>query len=228
MIYLCGTLIEEAKDEKLLGVKIDKHLNWDNHIDFLIRKLNSRICLLKRAKTYLNHRLRNLLYNALIRPLFEYCCTVWGNTKNENLLRLLRVQKRCARLILDSFSDNSVELFSKLGWLPIDEVIRIRKFCLIHKIVNGRCPQYFKDYISYVNDKHRHNTRASTNNNLFIPLSRTNSGLCTFYASANRLWNTLDDGTRSISTLRNLKKYISNKYVANNSKLDHFTIHRTF
>ena len=143
-LSLCGTPIEEAKDEKLLGVKIDKHLNWDNHIDFLIDKLNSRICLLKRATTYLNHRLRNLLYNALIRPLFEYCCTVWGSSKNENLLRLLRVQKRRARLILDaSFSDNSVEVFSKLGWLPIDDVIRIRKLCLMHKTVNGCCPQYY-------------------------------------------------------------------------------------
>ena len=130
-LSLCGTPIEEAKDEKLLGVNIDKHLNWDNHIDFLIDKLNSRICLLKRAKTYLNYRLRNLLYNALIRPLFEYCCTVWGNTKNEYLLRLLRVQKRCARIILDaSYSDNSIELFSELGWLPIDDVIRMPKLCL--------------------------------------------------------------------------------------------------
>ena len=83
------------------------------HILGAIDKSNSRICLLKRAKTYLNHWLRNLLYNALIRPLFEYCYTVWGNTKNENLLRLLRAQKRCGRPILDaSFSDNSVELFS--------------------------------------------------------------------------------------------------------------------
>ena len=40
-------------------------------------------------------------------------------------------------------------------------------------------------------------------------------------ASANRLWNTLGDGTRSITTLRNFKKYISNKYVASNSKLEH-------
>ena len=37
-LSLCGTLIEEAKDEKLLGVKIDKHFNCDNHIDFLIDK----------------------------------------------------------------------------------------------------------------------------------------------------------------------------------------------
>ena len=77
-LTLCGTPIEEAKDEKLLGVKIDKHLNWDNHIDFLIDKLNSRICLLKRAKTHFDYRLRNLSYNTLIRPSIEYCCTVWG------------------------------------------------------------------------------------------------------------------------------------------------------
>ena len=155
-LSLCSTPIEEAKDEKLLGVKIDKHLNWDNHIDFLIDKLNSRICLLKRAKTYLNYRQRNLLCNALIRLLFEYCCTVWGNTKNENLLRLLRVQKRCAKIILNaSYFDNSVELFSKLGWLPIDDVIQMRKLCLMYKIVNGWCSQYFNDYISYVNDMHR-------------------------------------------------------------------------
>ena len=87
-----------------------------------------------------------------------------------------------------------------------------------------------KDYIFYVNGKYRHNTRASANINLFIPLFRTNSGQRTFYASANRLWNTLDYSTRSttITTLRNFKKYLSNKYLVNNSKLDHFTVHRTF
>ena len=82
-----------------------------------------------------------------------------------NLLRLLRVQKRCARIILDaSYSDNSVELFSVLGWLSIDDVIRMRKLCVMYKIVNGCCSQYFRDNISYVNDMQRHNTRASTNN----------------------------------------------------------------
>ena len=34
-LLLCGTPVGEAKDEKLLGVKIDKHLNWDDHIDYL-------------------------------------------------------------------------------------------------------------------------------------------------------------------------------------------------
>ena len=78
---LRGTEIEEALNEKLLDVKIDKHLNWNNHIDYMITKLNSRVNLLKRARKYLNLSLRNLLYNALIKPIFEYRCSVWGTLR---------------------------------------------------------------------------------------------------------------------------------------------------
>ena len=42
-LSLQGTEIKEAVNEKLLGVKIDKHLNWNSHIDYMITKLNSRV-----------------------------------------------------------------------------------------------------------------------------------------------------------------------------------------
>jgi len=79
-LSLRGTEIEEVVNKKLLGVKIDKHINWNNHIDYMITKLNSRVSLLKRAKKYLNLSLRKLLYNALINPIFEHYCSMWGNT----------------------------------------------------------------------------------------------------------------------------------------------------
>jgi hypothetical protein len=34
-------------------------------------------------------------------PLIDYCCVVWGNCSNEGLNRILKLQKRKARLILD-------------------------------------------------------------------------------------------------------------------------------
>ena len=111
-----------------------------------------------------------MLYNAIIKPILEYCCTVWGNCSKENLIRLLRIQKRCARLILDAkFSDNSVKLFTKLGWLPIDDIIRSRKLDLLHKISFGHCPDYFIPYIHYLKDTHNYNTKATTKNNLVLP-----------------------------------------------------------
>jgi len=127
-LLLNNTRLDEATNEKILGVKIDKHLKWDKHIDYLISKLNSRISLLMRASGYLTIHCRKLLYNAIIKPILEYCCTVWGNCSKENLIRLLRIQNWCACLILDAkFSDNSVKLFTKLGWLPIDDIMCSRK-----------------------------------------------------------------------------------------------------
>ena len=63
-LSLQGTEIKEDVNEKLLGVKIDKHLNWNSHIDYMITKLNSTVNLLKRTRKYLNLSLRNLPYNA--------------------------------------------------------------------------------------------------------------------------------------------------------------------
>ncbi|CAB4029966.1 Hypothetical predicted protein, partial [Paramuricea clavata] len=45
-----GVPIEEVKDEKLLGVKLNKYLSWNDQVNCLMKKLNSRFFLLKRAK----------------------------------------------------------------------------------------------------------------------------------------------------------------------------------
>ena len=60
---------------------------------------------------------------------------------------VLQLQKRFARLILDAtINDSSVELFDKLGWLPIDDIICIRKLFMLHKVSQGHCLEYFPSY----------------------------------------------------------------------------------
>ena len=81
--------------EKLLGVIIDLHLSCNLHIDYLIKRLNSRICLLKRAKVHLTIQCRKMLFNALIKPILNYCCTFWGKCSVENLQRLLSTKTMC-------------------------------------------------------------------------------------------------------------------------------------
>ena len=187
-LYLNGNRVEEAEDEKLLGVRIDNHLTWHSHIEYLIGKLNSRIYLLKRAKGYFNLHCRKLLFNALVKPIFEYCCSVWGNAPNEQLLTILRVQKRCSRLILDArLLDNSAQMFQKLQWLAIDDIIRIKKLSMMFKIVNKKCPDYFTSFRTYIKNTHSYNTRLSSSNALAVPKCQTNAGLRTFHASVTRL-----------------------------------------
>ena len=61
------------------------HLTWHSHIEYLIGKLSSRIYLPKGAKGYLSLHCRKLSYNAFVKPIFEYCCPVWGNAPNDRL-----------------------------------------------------------------------------------------------------------------------------------------------
>ena len=227
-IYIDNIKLEEAAGEKLLGVVIDSNLSWNLHNHYLIKKLNSRICLLKRAKAYLTFACRKMLYNALIKPMLEYCSTVWGNCTVDNLQRVLRLQKRCARLFLDADTqENSVKLFNKLDWLPIDDIIRIRKLCMLHKINQRHCPAYFNNYIEYISNTHNYNTRSVSNNNITTPACKRNSGLKTFHSSACRLWNTLDAKLGSLS-YSDFKNYLFKLYRSRNSFIDHFKICKTF
>ena len=110
-----GMQLTKVESERVLGVYIDSHLTWNEHIDTLRRKLLQRIAILARARKYIPTKYRLLLYNASIKPLFTYCCTVWSNCSQTNLDELFKLKKRCARLILDSPRDvRSYVNFQKL------------------------------------------------------------------------------------------------------------------
>ena len=143
--------------------------------------------------------------------------------------RLLRVQKRCARLILDAtIYDSSVERFDKLGWLPIDDIVRVRKLFMLHKISQGHCPEYFSSYFKYVRSIHSHRTRSATCNDFLASSCKRNSGLRTFHSSASRLWNNLGNTYRNIISHSNFRITLQNHFIKEKSSLEYFKIIKTF
>ena len=56
---------------------------------------------------------------------------------------LFKLQKRCARFILDSPRDaRSYDNFQKLKWLTVDKLFRLNKLGLLKKVIDGRAPEY--------------------------------------------------------------------------------------
>jgi hypothetical protein len=62
---------------KCLGVTLDEKLNWEHHIDMIIKKVNAGIAVIKRMKTCVPQEFLQTVYNALIQPYFDYCCQLW-------------------------------------------------------------------------------------------------------------------------------------------------------
>ena len=118
--------LSNISDDKILGVQVD-HLLFSNHIDKIARKITSNIWLLSRIKDFLNKEHRVQFYKSFIQPHFDYCNIVWGNTSQNNLLRMFRLQKRAVKIILDYNVDNIFESMENLKIMTIYERIFFRK-----------------------------------------------------------------------------------------------------
>ena len=114
-LKLVNSDIEQVDSQKLLGVTIDKHLSFDVHVEELCKKLSQRIAVLRKIRRFIPIEQRILYYNAMIKQVMLYGSTIWSNCSANNLKRILKLQKRAARVILGADTRlNSVNLFSKL------------------------------------------------------------------------------------------------------------------
>ena len=72
-----GIEISNSKCEKLLGIKIDCKLMFDNHVKSLCKKASQKLNSLSRVAYQLDFNQRKLLLNAFIRSfIYSISCLV--------------------------------------------------------------------------------------------------------------------------------------------------------
>ena len=70
-------LISRVISTKYLGVNIDQHLTWQCHIEYIVKKIRTKLFGLHCLKPLPNSLLATL-YCGYILPIFDYCNTVWS------------------------------------------------------------------------------------------------------------------------------------------------------
>ena len=91
--------IWESKNEKLLGIIIDKNLNLNDHILKICLKAGRKATALGRISKYLNLDKQKVLFKAFIQSQFAFCPIEWMfhdrgienkiNCLHERVLRML-------------------------------------------------------------------------------------------------------------------------------------------
>ena len=80
-----------------------------------------------------------------IRLHFNYCCYIWGNYSQTNIITMTKLQKIAARLILDcDYSVSLIELFKTLNWQPFDEIVKYNQTLLVYKCLNNSTKLYVR------------------------------------------------------------------------------------
>ena len=83
---------------KTLGVTLDQHLSWKSNTHNICNKITSGTSVLRRLKEFIDRKTLVSVYNAIVRPYFDYCCEVWDVFGETQSKRLQKLQNRAARM----------------------------------------------------------------------------------------------------------------------------------
>ena len=139
LIFLSNEILQEVSDAKYLGIQIDNKHDWNKHISTVAARGQSKLAFLNRNLKGCPKKLRDTAYILLIRPALEYSCSVWHSHKRSNKDKILKVQHRAARFVLNNFRRKASvsEMLQDLGWQSLDGWRQDQRLVLLYKVING-------------------------------------------------------------------------------------------
>ena len=97
-IKLCGKRLYPTESLKCLGMKIDRNLSWQYHVNDLSIKLNGTNALLFKLRKYVSLKILRSTYFAIFDTHLSYCCLAW--TQNcSTIQQIIILQKKAIRII---------------------------------------------------------------------------------------------------------------------------------
>ena len=111
--------ILNSESEKLLGVTIDNKLNFNNHLQKILKKANQKVHVLARITPYMSIPKRKLLMNSFFISQFNYCPLVWMYHSRLMNNKSNQLHEKCLRIVYSDKSSSFKKLLDKDGSVTI-------------------------------------------------------------------------------------------------------------
>ena len=196
-----GQQILHVTSAKYLGVTIDQHLTWKDHINNICHKANSVKGFLRRNLHQCPTSIKSNCYKTFVRPILEYAVTVWSPNLQYQIHQLDKVQRSAARFVMNDFSQFSsvTSMLNHLSWPTLEQRRNYFKLLMLFKLIHGLVAIPSITLIPMASRTRGHSHRY------YIPPVRTETYLHSFLPSAIKLWNNLPQSLTEISNIDNFK-----------------------
>lgn len=202
-----NSVIKEVGEASFVGLIIDKHLTWYNHINKVNCTVRKKIGILFKLRQLLPRHILIQIYKSFIEPHITYGIEVWGSTYSTNLQSILKSQKMAARSITFSKpSASSAPLFQELQILDVFKLHKLYTCTFVHDLIHNRLPHPLTTYCALV--EHKHGTRQKTSGNLTIPLLKSTLGQFSLSYIGSTLWNNLPNNIKSIKSRSTFRRFV--------------------
>ena len=108
---------ERVSSQKHLGLILDEKLNFKQHIESAIAKINKGAAVIKKRRYSLPRKSLITIYKAFLRPWIDYGDIIYDQTQNESFCEILEsVQYKAALAITGAIQrSSSKKLYQELG-----------------------------------------------------------------------------------------------------------------
>jgi hypothetical protein len=158
-----GNFISEVRSVRYLGLNLDSHLKWEEHLNYVRKRTWLMLFALRRKRMCISERVAWQFYYTHI--FSHLLVSSWSSASN-SLLRVLRV-----------LQNKAIKIVRMYGWR--------------HPSLDLYSPTILPFNVEEVSNLHDHNTRASSNFNIYKNFTKTSLGKYKIFYMGLRLFNEL-------------------------------------
>lgn len=134
-----GQLLPIPTSIKDLGVLIDTKLNFNCHVDKIVSQAFKVLGYIIRAGNDFNNAYTLVhLFNALVRPILEYCSVIWSPYTTQSVNKLERLQRKLCKFIAYRMRiNNTSDIYNRLHISTLSRRRQVSDLIFFFKIING-------------------------------------------------------------------------------------------
>ena len=178
-----------------------------NNVNSICKAAYFALHRIGKIRTLLSQGLTEKLIHAFVTSRLDYCNSLLYGIPQHQLEIIQSVQNAAARLITRSRrSDHITPLLKSLHWLRIEYRIKYKICLLTYKIIQGKCPEYLKSFVTLYEPPRSLRSSLSSQLQRRDNITTTKTyGRRAFSIVAPILWNDLPLSLRSSSSISTFK-----------------------
>ncbi|KAL1448659.1 hypothetical protein WDU94_012271 [Cyamophila willieti] len=126
---LTMTKLEKVSTIRYLGVILDQHLKFKDHVISLKKKLRYLMYVFNTLKNICSQKIIRMIYFGLVQSSLQYCLLAWGGAYQNVIMPLKIAQNKILRIILKKDRHFPTDLLYSTLTVPSLQDIYIYKLC---------------------------------------------------------------------------------------------------
>ena len=205
MNLLNEKILHAEAGHKLLGIILDKGLNFQSPTKFIIKTANQKLSALIRVAPFMTDFNKKVIFNSLIKGQFNYCPLLWMCSTRAVNHKINRLHERGLRALLNDETSTFNDMLSKSNDATI-HVKNIQKLMIeFYKYLYGLSAPIMKGVFTKKILKYNLQNRRQT----LLPNPNTKKyGTDTVAYKASQVWITLPTRYKNLPLLDLFKSEI--------------------